>query len=75
MGLLNQLYTTYCAMEQKYVGNYAECAEPLVPISHQIINAELEITINAEGKFLSVCRKGRCRHHHSGYRRFSRTNR
>lgn len=55
MGLINQLYTTYCAMEQKYVGNYAECAEPLVPISHQIINAELEITINAEGKFLSAC--------------------
>ena len=59
MGLMNQLYTTYCAMEQKYVGNYAECAEPLVPISHQIINAELEITINAEGKFLSACSVGK----------------
>lgn len=59
MGLMNQLYTTYCAMEQKYVGNYAECAEPLVPISHQIINAELEITINTEGKFLSACSVGK----------------
>ena len=59
MGLMNQLYTTYCAMEQKYVGNYTECAEPLVPISHQIINAELEITINAEGKFLSACSVGK----------------
>lgn len=55
MGLINQLYNTYCAMEPKYTGNYAEDQEPLVPVSHQIINAELEITINAEGNFLSAC--------------------
>ena len=55
MGLINQLYNTYCAMEPKYAGNYAEDQEPLVPVSHQIINAELEITINAEGNFLSAC--------------------
>lgn len=55
MGLINQLYNTYCAMEPKYAGNYAEDQEPLVPVSHQIIKAELEITINAEGKFLSAC--------------------
>ena len=42
-----------------YVTNMAECAEPLVPISHQIVNAELEITINAEGKFLSACSVGK----------------
>lgn len=55
MGLINQLYNTYCAMEPKYAGNYAEDQEPLVPVSHQIINAELEITLNAEGNFLSAC--------------------
>ena len=55
MGLINQLYQTYCAMEQKYAGNYLDGQEPLVPISHQIINAELEITLNEDGKFLSAC--------------------
>lgn len=55
MGLINQLYQTYCTMEKKYAGNYLDGKEPLVPISHQIINAELEITLNTEGKFLSAC--------------------
>ena len=59
MGLINQLYQTYCAMEQKYAGNYLDGQEPLVPISHQIINAELEITLNEDGKFLRACAVGK----------------
>ena len=55
MGLMKQAYDTYCAMEGKYAGRYCdEMKEPLVPISHQIANADIEITLNADGKLLSA---------------------
>ena len=55
MGLMKQAYDTYCAMERKYVGRYCdEVKEPLVPVSHQIANADIEISLNADGKLLSA---------------------
>ena len=44
MGLMQQAYDTYCAMESQYAGIYGKAKEPLVPVSHQIGNAELELT-------------------------------
>ena len=43
MGLMQQVYDTYCAMESQYAGIYGKAKEPLVPVSHQIVNAELEL--------------------------------
>ncbi|MGM9647310.1 MAG: type I-C CRISPR-associated protein Cas8c/Csd1 [Eubacteriales bacterium] len=55
MGLMKQAYDTYCALEKKYAGRYfAEYKEPLVPISHQITKAEIEITLDSEGELLSA---------------------
>lgn len=55
MGLMKQAYDTYCALEDKYTGQYlAELKEPLVPISHQIAKADIEITLNSEGELLSA---------------------
>ena len=39
MGLMQQAYDTYCAMEPQYAGIYGKAKEPLVPVSHQIVNA------------------------------------
>lgn len=54
MGLMTQAYDTYCAMEKQYVGVYGEAAEPLVPVSHQIAKADLEITLDSEGNLLDA---------------------
>ena len=55
MGLMKQAYDTYCAMEKKYAGRYCdEVKEPLVPVSHQTVNGDIEITLNADGKLLSA---------------------
>lgn len=55
MGLMKQAYDTYCAMEKKYAGAYiGELKEPLVPVSHQIANGDIVITLNSEGKLLSA---------------------
>ena len=55
MGLLQQAYRTYCAMEPRYMGRYdAELREPLAPVSHIITAAQLEITLDAEGTFRSA---------------------
>lgn len=54
MGLMTQAYNTYCAMEKQYVGVYGEAAEPLVPVSHQIAKADLEITLDSEGSLLDA---------------------
>ena len=55
MGLMEQAYDTYCAMEKRYAGIYGEAKEPLVPISHQIVNADIEITLNQAGDLLNAC--------------------
>lgn len=50
MGLMKQAYDTYCALEKKYAGAYSpELKEPLVPVSHQIVNADIKITLDTEG--------------------------
>ena len=54
MGLMRQAYDTYCALEKQYAGVYEEGKEPLVPVSHQIVKADLEITLNADGKLLDA---------------------
>ena len=54
MGLMTQAYNTYCAMEKQYVGVYGEAKEPLVPVSHQIAKADLEITLDSEGNLLDA---------------------
>ena len=54
MGLMTQAYDTYCAMEKQYVGVYGEANEPLVPVSHQIAKADLEITLDSEGNLLDA---------------------
>ena len=54
MGLMEQAYDTYRAMEKRYAGIYGEATEPLVPISHQIINADIEITLNEAGNLLNA---------------------
>lgn len=54
MGLMKQAYDTYCAMEKQYVGVYGEAKEPLVPVSHQIAKADLEITLDSEGNLLDA---------------------
>lgn len=54
MGLMKQAYDTYCTLEAKYCGVYGLEKEPLVPVSHQIAKAEIEITLNADGQLLDA---------------------
>lgn len=55
MGLMKQAYDTYCTMEKQYAGVYdAKIKEPLIPVSHQIANADLEITLDSEGNLLDA---------------------
>ena len=55
MGLMTQAYDTYRAMEKQYAGVYdANIKEPLIPVSHQIANADLEITLDSEGNLLDA---------------------
>ena len=54
MGLMQQAYDTYCAMEPQYAGIYGKAKEPLVPVSHQLVNAELELTLDADGHLLDA---------------------
>lgn len=66
MGLMQQAYDTYCAMAPQYAGIYGKAKEPLVPVSHQIVNAELELTLDADGHLLdarSVEAEQACHHH------------
>ena len=55
MGLMKQAYNTYRAMEKQYAGVYdAKIKEPLIPVSHQIANADLEITLDSDGNLLDA---------------------
>ena len=55
MGLMKQAYDTYCALEKKIVGRYfTDLEEPLAPIYHQIIKADIEITLDSNGTLLSA---------------------
>lgn len=55
MGLMEQAYDTYCTLEKTYAGQYlTELKEPLVPVSHQIVNSDIEITLDEDGNILSA---------------------
>ena len=59
MGLMKQAYDTYCTLEAKYCGVYGLEKEPLVPVSHQIAKAEIEITLNADGQLMDARQVGK----------------
>lgn len=53
MGLLQKALETYDAMEQ-LAGIYVEGKEPLAPIGHIVTKAQIEVTIDADGHFISA---------------------
>ena len=55
MGLLQRAVETYDA-NAALIGVYREGREPLAPIGHILTNADIEITLNAEGGFLTARR-------------------
>ncbi len=55
MGLMQRAYETYCAMEKTRAGRYfADEKEPLAPVSHKLVKAELEITLDDRGHFVNA---------------------
>ena len=58
MGLLQAAYLTY-ENQMHTLGNREEYKELLTPISHMIQNAQIEITINADGEFVSASSVGK----------------
>lgn len=60
MGLMKQAYDTYCFMEKKYAGKYdGNMKEPLVPVSHQIVKADIAITLDAAGSLITASSLGK----------------
>ena len=58
MGLMQRAYETYEALAPKYAGIYDETQkEVFAPISHIVTKAEIEITIDLEGK---ICYNNKC---------------
>ncbi len=53
MGLMQKALETYDAME-RLAGIYVEGKEPLAPVGHIVTKAQLEITIDADGQFVSA---------------------
>lgn len=53
MGLLQKAMETYDAM-QSLVGVYEEGKEPLAPIGHIVTKAQIEITIDPQGRFVEA---------------------
>lgn len=53
MGLLQKAVETYDA-NAKLIGVYQAGRDPLAPIGHSLTNADVEITLNAQGAFLSA---------------------
>lgn len=53
MGLLQRALETYDAME-RLVGVYEADKEPLAPVGHIVTRAQIEITIDADGKFIEA---------------------
>lgn len=55
MGLMQQVCNTYQSLEKTYVGKYSvDLKEPLAPISHQVVKADIEVTLDECGNFLSA---------------------
>lgn len=60
MGLMQRAYETYCMLEQKHCGVYDTTQkEPLAPVSHLLTAAELEITLDQDGGFVSASAVGK----------------
>ena len=53
MGLLQRALETYDA-NQRRIGEYHEGQEPLAPIGHTLTNADIEITLNRDGGFVTA---------------------
>lgn len=53
MGLLQKALETYQAMEG-LAGIYEEGKEPLAPVGHIVTKASIEVTIDADGRFVSA---------------------
>lgn len=53
MGLLQKAIETYDA-NADLVGVYSEGHDPLAPIGHTLTRADIEITLNAQGRFISA---------------------
>lgn len=53
MGLIQKAYETYDALADQYVGNYDE-KEVMAPVSHIITSADIQITLDLEGRFISA---------------------
>lgn len=53
MGLLQRAIETYDA-NTALIGVYRDGHEPLAPIGHILTSANIEITLNAQGKFLAA---------------------
>ena len=53
MGLLQKALETYDAME-RLAGIYEEGKEPLAPVGHIVTRAQIEVTIDAQGQFISA---------------------
>lgn len=53
MGLLQKALETYDAME-RLAGVYEKGKEPLAPIGHIVTKAQIEVTIDADGCFISA---------------------
>ncbi|MBQ8509385.1 MAG: type I-C CRISPR-associated protein Cas8c/Csd1 [Clostridia bacterium] len=59
MGLLQKAYETY-ENHRSYVGvSTQEAQEPLAPVAHIITAAQIEITINQDGQFISAAAVGK----------------
>jgi len=54
MGLLQKAVETYDAMAHRAGMIHEEEREPLAPVSHIVVRAQIEITLDQDGKFLSA---------------------
>lgn len=50
---MQSAYETYEALSEKYVGDYGQ-KEVLAPISHVVTRADIEVTLDPEGNFISA---------------------
>lgn len=58
MGLLQQAYKTYESHKSE-IGTTKQGQEPLAPVSHMITRAQIEITVNQKGEFVSASLLGK----------------
>ena len=55
MGLMQRACETYDSLAPKYAGVYdSELKEVLAPVSHIVTNADIVITIDKKGNFISA---------------------